>query len=78
MMVANEDQRAAICKLSRALVACSASGVKLFGMDNTLYATVNHDPNKDFHGNYQEASGGNSDWIEEVVTGGVYIGSGGW
>lgn len=27
---------------------------------------------------YQEASGGDSDLIEEIVDGGVYIGSGGW
>jgi hypothetical protein len=77
-MVTKENQRAAIRKLKRALGACSASGVQLFGMDNTLHATVSHDPSKDFHENYQEASGGDSERMEEVVTGGVYIGSGGW
>lgn len=78
-MKTNDAQRAAIRQLKRALNACGASGVQLFGMDSTLYATVSHDPAKDFHENYQEpeASEG-ADRMETIIMGGVYIGSGGW
>lgn len=77
-MKTNAQQRAAITQLKRALTACKKTNVKLFAMDDTLYATVKHDPGKDFHQQYQEANGGDSDLIEQVVAGGVYVGSGGW
>lgn len=77
-MNASKKQREAIFKLKRALKACDASDVKLFAMDSTLHATTKYDPSKDFHQQYQESSGGDSDLYEEVVTGGVYVGSGGW
>lgn len=77
-MKTNQKQRDAINELKRAIGKCQNAGVQLFGMDNALHATVSHDQSKDFHQNYQEACGGDSDRYEEVVDGGVYIGSGGW
>jgi hypothetical protein len=71
-------QRAAITQLKRSLTACRKSGVKLFGMDNVLYATVKYDPNKNFHQQYQEPPNGD-ELIEHVADDGtVYIDSGGW
>ena len=77
-MKTTPNQRNAINALKRALKRCGSAGVQIFGMDYTLYATTSHDHRKDFHQQYQEANGGDSDRIEEIVTGGVYVGSGGW
>lgn len=77
-MKSTNEQRTAITQLKRSLTLCQKTGVRLFGMDDTIYATTSHDDSKDFHENYQEASGGDEDGMEVIVIGGVYLGSGGW
>jgi len=77
-MKTTQKQRDAINNLKLTLRDCHQAGVRLFGMDNSLHATVSYDPSKNFHEQFQESSGGDSNLYEEVVSGGVYLDSGGW
>jgi hypothetical protein len=71
-------QRRAIQVLRQAFRECQEEGVAIFAMDDSVYASVVYDPAKDFHQQYQEASGGDSSLTDIVVVGGAFKGSGGW
>lgn len=77
-MKTTKEQRAAIELLVSALERCRMTDVGVFAMDDTIYVTTEHDYRKDFHENYQAASGGDPDRMSAILIGAPFIGCGGW